>query len=611
MTAPSPADGVRWVRGEAALASFRARVLASAPALAALAKHRAILQNHDIGVGKTTFIERLVAELRVGGPYDLIVYLASERTVLAERTFVKETLDLSRSQRASHDVAVLLGRPVERCGDLDAAWKPYEASGCTVIGRARLCEMCPRAGECEWPRQLTTDALRGKRVVCATQAYLTVIPNFVELLADLVGAERVLMILDEAPLVEMPFKTFLRRRDLKRWAGVVDAALSGAEESLQTREAWRRLHRRLLDPADTLEELEIPPMDTPSVEAIQARGFAEHGQDFRFLGYELPVLARRPRWRDAGGDVAYRRHPVLGDVHVLVTAAGVPLEVAQRHLGLPHLQAYEPGYRFLAEGSEIINLRSRLGAARNFPKNAPQILSCFAQLIVQRNAAGHRCLAVTKKMFLQSVGSALEERLRRLSGLPFRVVANPDRATCEDPLVVPLLHYGVRGVNTYEAFDTAIALNSYNVRTDVLEKLLNDPHAPGAEVRVETSVGNSTKLAFVPGYWDQQRGFGPLALNYQQLLEAAWAEQTLGRVRFTVKPRLVIFFQTGPVRFPATVFTSLESLRQRFGLATDREHSTLARREEITRSTAAGETAAAIATRLGVSVRTVRRHRHG
>ena len=612
MTAPTPVDGVRLVRNEAALASFRTGVLASAPVLSALAAHHALLQSHDIGVGKSTFVERLVADLRVGGPYDLVLYLSSERTVLAERTFVKEALALSPDQRASHDVAVLLGRPSARCGPLDAKWKGFEESGCTALGRRVVCEACPRASECEWPGQLTARALKGRRVICATQAYLNVIPNFVQLATQLAGAVNVLVILDEAPLMEMPFKTDLQRRDVERWATVFDGSLPRTEEWDAMRDAWDRVHGRLLDSRDALVDLKAPPpLDGELIEKIQAQGLAQFGKEFRYLGFEIPLIAQRPRWRRGDGGVLVRRHPSFGSVHVLVTAAGVPVEVARHHLGLPHLQEYEPGYRFLHEGTEIVNVRSRLGAARNFEKNAPQILSCFAQLIVQRSAAGRRCVAVTKKVFLESAGVALEGHLRRLSGLPFRVVPNPDADTCEDPMVVPLLHYGIRGVNTYETFDTAIALNSYNARADVMQDLLNDPHAPGADVRVEMSAGAATRVVRVPGYWDQRQGFGQLAENYQQLMEAVWAEQALGRVRFTVRPRLVVFFQMGGVRFQATEFRSLEQVRKHFGLSTDRQLGVDARRAKITEATAAGASAREIAAAQGVSVRTVRRRRHG
>ncbi|TAK25731.1 MAG: helix-turn-helix domain-containing protein [Myxococcaceae bacterium] len=609
MLPPAPHDSVHWIRDAATLAAFRSSVLAVEPVLAALEAHGTLLQNHDPGAGKTSLIDRVLATLRETNRYDLILYLASERSVLMERPCVKETLSLPLSTRDSHDVAVLLGRPRERCGPLDAHWAEYEATGCTAIGRRQLCENCTEMETCGWPRQLTTAALVSKRVVCATQAYLKVVPGFVSLVADLVGAARVLVILDEAPLMEMSFKAQLDLRTIERWVAVFGDAARGASEEIDAR-AWDALHRRLLDPGDALTELERPPPLTPAMsEAIQTLGLRRYGRQFRFLGYEIALLTRCSRWRSGDGNIGYRRRPTLGGAHCLVTAAGLPLEVARRHLGLPDLVEYAPGIRFLHEGSEVFNLRSRLGAARNFSKNAPQILACFAELIAGRVASGFRCVAVTKKEFVESAGPALEAHLRRLSGRPFRVVHLPDRETCEDPYVVPLLHYGVRGVNTYEGFDTAVALNSYNARAEVLEELLNDPHRPGDDVRVEMTVRDGTRVAHTPSYWDQRQGFVPLAADYQQLVETVWAEQTLGRVRFSVRPRLVVFFQMGPVRFPAREFTTLRQLRQHFGLTTDRARAASQRRGAIQAMTSTGASVGEIAARLGVHPRTVFRHR--
>lgn len=612
MSLPSAGDGVRWIRNAADLAAFRSIDLAVENVDAHLAAHRASLLSADVGAGKSKMIDDYVAAHRRGGRYDLVIYLAAERSVLFERPYVKEARDLSDEARDAHDVAVLLGRPSDRCGALDGDWRRYEATGCTALGRA-LCDGCPSRASCPWPDQLSEERLRGKRIVCATQAYLAANPNFVELVAARAGARSTLVIVDEAQLLEAPFKKLLNADVLTRSRAAFEAALKGATNGTRAEVApWLAVHGCLLDPDDDLSSLPwLSPLPREFAARVQEIGLQQHGRRFRFLGYELATLTRAQRWRDpAGAGVHYLRRPRFDRTDCLIAAANVPLGVARRHFGLPHMEELTPGVRLLAEGTQVVNLRSYLGAARNFPRNATQILFAAAQLIVRRASTGHRSIVVTKKRFATTVARDLEDLLRRLSGKPYRVVHLAQGPDLGDPLVVPCLHYGVRGVNAYESFETAIALNSYNARPEVIEALLNDPLAPDAAVRVEMTTREARREAFTPSYDDQVAGYGPLAGDYHRLLESVWAAQTLGRVRFTVHPRLVVFFQTGPLPFPATEYTSLAAFCRAFGLeASLRAWEAAERATRIQALDRTGLSAREIAAELGVSVRTVRRYR--
>ena len=84
--------------------------------------------------------------------------------------------------------------------------------------------------------------------------------------------------------------------------------------------------------------------------------------------------------------------------------------------------------------------------------------------------------------------------------------------------------------------------------------------------------------------------------------------QAVGRVRFATRPREVITFQCSDlpdVRL-AREFFNLREARDFFGLVTGSEFDRLRQEDEARRLRAEGLTAAAIAARLGVSVRTVR-----
>jgi hypothetical protein len=108
-------------------------------------------------------------------------------------------------------------------------------------------------------------------------------------------------------------------------------------------------------------------------------------------------------------------------------------------------------------------------------------------------------------------------------------------------------------------------------------------------VRVEFVLNDGKRVATASDYGQQLRGFAALARDYQHQHETAIAEQALGRVRFAVRPRLVVFFQRGPLRYPLTRdFPTMESFRRHFGLVTRREWKKARRARCVAELTASG-----------------------
>lgn len=605
----SKTETTRWVRTAADLAAFRDHELTPDRLLAALKAHGAAMLGLDPGVGKSVVVDKTLARVRETGEYDLIVYLTAQTRTLLERPVVREYLALADDDRRTSDLLLLEPRPRRLCGALDAEWKRMEALGCSALGRQTVCVRCPSQGTCAWPSQLGKEVLRGKRVVAGTQAYLSQVPDLVARLKKGTGASHALVVLDESAFLDQGMRVTLQLFDVKRNLDAVRAVLASGTGG-RTLHRWAEILESVVSPDVSLKEMPLPPRLNQALCAeVQEAGLRLHPADFRFVLFAVEGLCRSTRWRETGA-VSFIRRPALKGHHHLVLAAGIPVEVARQRLKDDGLREVFPGTRFLNEGTRVFNLRSGLGAAVNFEKNAPQILFAVAQLIVGLATENKRAVVVSRKRFAQSAAAALERYLRELSAKPYRAVVNPTAADIADALVVPVISYGSVGTNAYEDFDAALAINSYNARPDVLDQRLNDTHRPAEEVRVGVDTTAGRRKARARGYFPRLQGFDGLAQGYQAHLEAGVAVQALGRVRFATRPRLVLFFQSGGVPYPLErEFTSLQQLRDHFGLASHRQWTAHGTAERARALAAGGMTRHQVAAALGVSERTISRSR--
>jgi len=597
---------VSWIKGEDQLRAFRQEEFTVEALVDALASTGGLLLPQEPGVGKSHLLDGLVRHHRDNETWELMLLLTSQHRAIQERACVQEFNSLSEGEKGAHDVVVLSGRPATRCGALKDEWFRLERAGCSLVAKNTLCRACPLRSECSWPGQLTRERLRGKRLICGTQANLQVIPQFVDLVRRKTGVEKILVALDEGTILDTCLNAVVGWRELERSLDVL-RRVQRTEQSGDLA-SWIRVHERLLNRRGNLYRCGCPPpLGDQNAMKIMSTGLAMFGDDFRFLGFRLRHMARSRRWRTSEG-VAYICRPVLEDTDFLVASAGAPPDLVRHRLDDPDLRVFCSVVRFLHEDTRIFNIRSSLGAACHFQKNAPQILFAVAQLVLDLAREGKRSLIISKKRFAGEVCLKLEQYLAELSGKAYRVVHDPGQEDLGDELVVPLLHYGVQGLNTFQDFHAAIAVNSYNARTDVLRDRLNDLYPPGKQVPFELMSVAGRRVARVVGHQHRKKGFDRLAAAYQDHLETGWAEQALGRVRFATRPRLVVFFQNGPLRYPLTEeFRSLAGLREHFGLLSRREWERRGVSAEVRALRQQGMTHAQIAEEVGRSVRTVRR----
>jgi hypothetical protein len=582
------------------LAEFRATRFSAGALAPVIAAGPITLINSPIGTGKSTLLDSLLDHFATIASFDLIVVLAALTANVMERRLVRNP---------TPEVRRLRPRPRSDCGPLDPAWRVHERGGTTAFAKHNLCRSCPQFGGCFWPDQYGT-ALKGARIIFGTHQHLLINPRFLLHLRSMTGAEGVLLMLDEADVLAAPFRTTLTIEILARFI----AAVRSADLPDDARRLW--LERTALLAGASTADLRSPDWSFPLPSlrhtlAIQEAGLALD-PNFRWPGHDLYAFSRAradQRWRDHRGNLVFVRTPYLAE-RTVIFSAGMTAEYVARQLGVPAVVAPFASVECQHRATRFYNLCSLLGAAARFRRNHVQILDFFAQLILRNIEAGRSTLLVARKRFKRLCADYLERRLSQWKCPATVVPSDGQSPTPSGPSVLPLIHYGINGINMFEYYDAAYCLCGYYIDEDVLRAAIADVEPDALQFPVAIRVAGRPRRRLAATFDDRYSASDAdrIARAYYRQHETNVVVQALGRVRFAIRPREIVAFQCSElpgVRL-AREFYSLREAREFFGLVTGSEFDRRRQAAEARRLRAEGLTAAAIAQRLGVSVRTVR-----
>jgi hypothetical protein len=525
-----------------------------------------------VGAGKTEWLIHIISYVLTSNLYDLVIVLVPLTDILEEVT-----------RRLPHGLRpfVLRPRPRQRCGPLDAAWVEYERQGCALLGRQELCGGCPLRQRCPWPDRYAR--LRGARLVLATQAHLTVHPRLVQHLRRRVGARRALVLFDESDLLVRSTERVVSADDLFRFQDAQRAVMS-ATPTKTTRD-WLGLTELVAHaPTSDLQagDWRFPAVGQRWAAAVQRAGRQRHGPDFRFLAFDLRALSDSDRWsreRLLDGGLRFALPPALGQDFILfsgsMSAELVRYRLEPNHRRPSLLSPFEH-VRFMHPGTRWFNIASLAGAACYFPGNADAILDFFAELISRNIRAGKRTLLVARKVFRRRCAGRLRQRLAELGVGPVRVVTGGwDRHDLADPRTLPLINYGVSGVNRFQGYESVYCLTGYYVGPDAVRQAVHD--FDGSAERYAITVGwagspprRRARVALPDGRETNLPRIAQLVLEQR---EADVVLQAVGRVRPFTRPREVITFQADElpgVRYSLR-FGSLAEARNYFGVTTRKQ----------------------------------------
>lgn len=606
------------IAGEQALAQFR-QGLTGPYALDLLnqAGGRLLIQL-PVGAGKSEWMVKIIVHaLSEPQPvYDLLIVLVPRWDILRE---------LLKRLPAELPRKVLHPRPRKRCGSLDAEWQQLEQHGCGFLGRAQLCQGCPKRKGCTWPGQYGK-RLRGTKLILATQQHLVINPRFVQQLTDAADAQRPLILLDESDLLLQSGECALRQEDLARFITAQESVLNATGKPRQASRDWLELSR-LVNEAPSLDLREgrwrFPYVDARWALEVQKAGRDAFGREFRFLGYDLHRFSHSDpasRERPHSGDIRFATLPSLGK-EFMIFSGSIARELARYRLDPNHrkptLLSPFDAYRFEHPHTRWFNIRSLIGTANYFPGNAESILDFFARKIARNIAEGKRTLLIARKKFVPLCQSVLRERLDELGVGPVRIVTGSwDDQKLNDPRVLPLINYGVSGINRFEQFDAAYCLCSYYVSAETVSQAAQDIDAVSDRFQVVLDCRGNPPLRRARLLLPDQRET-ILSSVVQWTLEQKEADvvvQAAGRVRPFTQPREVITFQIGelPGVRHTHHFTSLEQARAYFEIPARKAAQIAQRAHDVRQFQSQGLSLRQIAEKLGVSRETVKRYlKHG
>ena len=124
------------------------------------------------------------------------------------------------------------------------------------------------------------------------------------------------------------------------------------------------------------------------------------------------------------------------------------------------------------------------------------------------------------------------------------VTGDWDQADLDDPRTLPLINYGLSGVNRFEHCDAAYCLTGYYVNEATVAEAVHDLDASTKRypVRIRTAVDPPRRTATVELPDDRETIVPQVARWVLEQKEADVVVQAVGRVRPFTRPREVITF---------------------------------------------------------------------
>jgi hypothetical protein len=450
-------------------------------------------------------------------------------------------------------------------------------------------------------------------VFCTEQQFM-VIRSLLHLLRERTGARRVLVILDEARLLDASFEVKINATDMERFSKVLAGLDRPHGLPSRVARAWKsgidqisRAGTKSL--GDT--RFELPGGLNAHSYRIQKAGIRRFGGEFRYLGYELIQFCfsrQEERWKSDDGTVHFTARPYLG-CHLLVLSAHLRADYVAHRLGISHIASPFERTRFCHTGTRILNLHARLGADCYFSNNRKQILDSVAVLIARNVLNGRTTLLISRKKSKQLCIEHLAEKLAgwgiavRFEHEDYGSLPNPP-----DPKTIPVVHYGILGVNDFSEYESAYCMNSFYVSDRELNQRVQDSEPERFRVRLKIVSGSqlTRRVALVrPSAHD--RHLLRLSDMYLRQLEVHPVIQAAGRVRFMTRPREVILFQMHDLAREVgscQEVASLASLRQMLGVPSATEIDEAIETVKLERLVQGGATVEQAGSRLGISERT-------
>lgn len=521
--------------------------------LSMILAHVFTLLKLPVGAGKSWLVDRLLALPELYTHFDRVFYMSFQWDIIMDRPYAKNP-DLAPVM-----TAVMEGRPKEDCGlDLDAEWKEYETSGCISLGRSKLCGNCPQNSDdksCAWATSFSK-RMGEAQLVFLTDQHLKTNPQ----LLLYFGGERTLLIADEARFSQASFKVQISKVELNAF---IDILQSTKEIPEDIKTPWiTNLNVLKKSSTKSLQTMELDfPQGLRNYQVIiQDRGLRRY-PDFKYLGYLLVGFTwslRNERWSDGVGGISFLYRPYLNHGKTLVLSADMPAEFIKNRLKIKEVYSPCENIRLAMPGTTVVNIVSSGGSKFNFkrnkksdnhirddekPGNHTYILKQCASLIIDNIEKNKSTLLVCKK---DTKNFCAEKLARLLAEFNYAVAFITDNYTdnLRNPVskVIPIIHYGMAGINLFSSYEICYCINSYNLDPDDISALFYDGMPEKDRPKIEIKKDENHYRAVVAN--SMTRSTRKALQQCLDVYERSIPYQAVGRCRPFNNPRKIILFQT-------------------------------------------------------------------
>lgn len=535
-------SGAQLVVDETTLPAFRGAHLSPRAVYAALpATDEVLLVSAPPGVGKT-YAAHGIIEHALARDHDLVIYIAPTRALIAE-LLAREAL----GARVATTV-VLEPRPKSRCGPLDADWQRLEQSGCAALAKSSLCTVCPHLDQCRWPEQF--DQIdETTSVVIFTEPYLSLNSSIINRVVVTAGAERALVVFDEASFMTASQVKRVTLEDITRFQGaVLHAQIALGEDGARLETVVSALDQL----RDGREELSCWPSISRfdlvgATLAIQRAGQSLYGADFNYIGHGLGQLTtggNAARWYD---EDAYHCVPVprTKGCDVIVFSPYLPPQIVEERLQRSVILALPPAV-FRHSKTKMINIADPVGALRTLSSqdHFRRVADFFTALVLHDKAQGRRAVIVTKKVFLHRLQRHIEDFTKAL-GRPLicQSLQQFEAGGGAPETDVVLINYGIVGMNGLSDHDAVYCFGGYYAREAQLEDTYNQLLPPKDQIELVIRTENGQRRAQSGSPDARSRYHARRARAVLEMIERRVVVQAIGRVRPFTSPATVIAFQ--------------------------------------------------------------------
>lgn len=541
--------------------------------------HSAHLVTADPGFGKTTSAyKRAVAVYRADEMSTILIVVENlNKTVEMKADLIAEGV-------SEEIITVLTGISSDNCSN---SAEKIEAQR---LGHSKLSEKI--CNECEYfcsraeEKRALREAPFGKFVITTHAFYMS--SGFIHRFIN----ENIILILFDEDLIFTPAKDItyseMSIEDLRHLAKIYETFSSKRISAMAQACVLASANMLTSDATDLL------PLTIKDEYKLASQGVVSI--------YDKLIQIQKGSMRTFNRRYYFSNEVVLNGNKFIIAAVSVDKELSSVRIGHTGIHEHRIEGLPLPKGTTITRVSTSMTSMTSLKSdtNLNSVCWSFAFLIHQRSLVGKCGVVVTKvalkaktinkmNLFLELIGSSV--RLK-----DYRDVTEVSKD------VVPVITFGIKGINSLTAYDYIFCMNSFNTTSEIVSLHLSFYYnfREMYDVKIVEENGNRSIGTNIPS--EQRR----VAAKLFKLYEKTTVIQAIGRIRpFTLPNKEVIVVQKSTVHPYERVINSFKKFKEAYNIPARNSFNKQQRKEQVCELLGQGGSVSEVAKRLNISRQTV------